>query len=183
MYSEKFKELFDKIMENNQDDPENGEFIINFVYERTGKFVNYFNKVYEDTAGTTRDRTLFAAGRLSQEDLQYNIERRDSARRSAHEMAIAACQQINRQCQANGIPNICPDTSDRYEIANFIGDFIQDVYQEGIGKGKEQEKETKGNSLDDAFAFAKEKYASYKASAESVKTKMEEKWKTTEQSR
>lgn len=179
MYVEKFKTLMDAIVENNKGDQQEIDYLTNFTYERAGKFVIYFNRVYDDVLGSQMDRALFAGGALSQEDLQTRTMKRDSDRRSAHDMAISACEQINRFCKVNGVPNICPETTDRYEVAEFIGRFVQDVYQEGI-RDKSLEKDLAcktGHSLDDAFAYANAKKESYKTSAADVKEKMETKWK------
>ena len=54
-------------------------------------------------------------------------------RRNAHNSAIDACSIINRLCDIYGCDHICPDTNDRYIIADFIGSFVYNVYLEGQG--------------------------------------------------
>lgn len=181
MYVEKFRKLMDSISKKEKD-PEKLKDNLEFIYDRSSKFVNYFNKVCDHVLISESEHKKFFSGLISREKMMFAIEDADDSRRKAHDVATSACAQINRLCKQYDVPAICPDTTDRHEIAEFIGRFVQDVYQEGIrDKSLEKDLDCKtGHSLDDAFEYAKKECEKLKATAPAVKEKMEEKWKTTE---
>lgn len=108
--------------------------VVEFLEERFKYFVNYFNTVYEMVISAEANHRFLDMGKISIEEYQDRMMRLDSSRRSAHEVAIAACKQINRQCDAVNLPHICPDTDDRYLIADFVGSFVYNIYEEEISK-------------------------------------------------
>lgn len=149
------KELFVRM-----DDAE----VVEFLEERFKHFVDYFNNVYEMVISAEANRRFLDMGKISIEEYQDRMMRLDSSRRSAHEVAIAACAQINRQCDRVNLPHICPDTTDRYVIADFIGTFVYNIYEEEI---------TKVISMDQAIDAARKNGSTYSA-AEIEKVKEED---------
>lgn len=62
--------------------------------------------------------------------MQEAIMGLDQKRRIQHESAIANCNMLNRISQAYGVPDFAPiDTKDRYQVADFIGQFCGEVYE------------------------------------------------------
>lgn len=183
MYLENFKELTTAIAEK-ETDPAEALKMGDYLYDRTSKFVNYFNKVCDHMIKGEIAHQMFHAGKLSRENMLFQIERLDGNRRSAHDMAAVACTQINRLCDTYQVQPFCPDTTDRHEVAEFVGRFVQEVYQDGI-KDRSLEKNNfkAGHSLDDAFTYAKMESKKLKAKGSDVKEKMEEKWKEAKESR
>lgn len=68
------------------------------------------------------------------EDLREAIENMDKSRRIKHEAAIAACSQINRECDRLNVPRFCPETDDRYIVADFCAQVSVEFFLDGIGK-------------------------------------------------
>lgn len=114
---------------------------IDFVNERFDKFRKYFNAVYEHVYGSSTALTLIHGGMMSVEKYQDKVMRLDRNRKEAHDMAIKACAQINRQCDMYGLDHLCPeveiDTRDgnkctnRDEIGDFVGRYMYSVFQQG----------------------------------------------------
>ena len=66
------------------------------------------------------------------------IQALDASRRNAHEGAIVACAQLNRLCtEFYDCPAFCPDTQDRYVVADFCAQVAVEFYLDGIGKDKD----------------------------------------------
>lgn len=107
---------------------------IEFIEDRFKKFVNYFNAVYDMVISSEANKALLSMDRISIEEFQDRIKKADESRRIFHDSAIAACNQINRLCDNVNLPHICPDTNDRYIIADFIGSFVYNIYEEEISK-------------------------------------------------
>ncbi len=128
---DKIKDLINAINTKETDNPQE---MFEFVWERLEKFTNYFNAVYKDVVKSTINRELLVAGRISQEEFQDRITNSDFERRTCHNSAISACAQLNRLCDAYEIEKFCPETDDRHIIADFIGTFVYNIYQEGIGE-------------------------------------------------
>ena len=70
--------------------------------------------------------------RYEGEERRYEIERLDRARRSSHDAAISSARMLNRMCEAFGTEAFCPDTEDRYVIADFCGVITITFFCEGI---------------------------------------------------
>lgn len=71
---------------------------------------------------------------LEGEDLRNAIQQMDMSRRRKHEAAIVACSTINKTCDYYHVPHICPDTDDRYIIADFCAQVSAEFYLDGLGK-------------------------------------------------
>lgn len=68
---------------------------------------------------------------------RHEIEAIDVARKLAHDAAISAITTLNRWCDMFGIERLADvDTTDRYAVADFVGDFVLELYKGEInGKG------------------------------------------------
>lgn len=114
---------------------------IQYVNERFDKFRKYFNSVYEHVYGSSTSLTLVHGGMMTPEAYQDMVVRLDGKRKQAHDMAIVACGQINRQCDTYGLEHLCPEViederdhtkcANRGEIADFVGRYMYSVYQQG----------------------------------------------------
>ena len=114
---------------------------IAFVNERFDAFRKYFNAVYKHVYGSSIALTMVHGGRMEVEDYQNKEVKYDADRKSAHDMAIAACDQINRQCDMYGIDHLCPEVEydpvnnkkcvNRGAIADFVGRYMYSVFQQG----------------------------------------------------
>lgn len=133
---EKLRTLFAAICDQEKDSTEaNG--IIDFIVERLNTFPAYFDVVYKDVLSSESDTMLRNAGLIDQEQFAFRRESIDKTRRLKHDVAISACNQINRQCDTYGVPHICPDIDmehvNRTMVADFIGTFVYNTYEHGIG--------------------------------------------------
>ena len=128
---ENVNNLFNRIaeMENVKD----AQYISEFVQDSLMNFTKYFNAVYKDVLQQRSNRALFDMGRIDKDEYVYRIEENDKARRFAHNIAIDSCNQLNRLCDKYEIPHFCPEKeASRSEVADFIGKFVYDYYQDGI---------------------------------------------------
>lgn len=148
---------------------------VDFVNEALNSFTHYFNVVYKDYLQGQLNRNLYEMGKIDREELVYRIEKNDAMRRTAHDVAIGKCNQLNRLCDRYGVERFCPgEEADRTEIAEFIGKFVYNFYQEGLGKN-DKLIENEPKSLDEAIEHAKKKFVSpdtgYNTNANFAKSK------------
>lgn len=91
-----------------------------------GSFVEYQNHVIN--MGVTQP-TIHA--RYKGQKIRDKLEDLDKTRKIKHDAAIANASMLNRICDNYGVERIVPiDTNDRYAVADFIGDFCTEVYEE-----------------------------------------------------
>lgn len=137
------------------------------VDERLDAFRGYFNAVYNHVMGCESARFSFNAGYIDAEQLRERIAKLDGERRSAHELAINACSILNRMCDIYELEHLCPEVKrnalgvviNREEIADFCGQFVYNVFQEGIGGPSLEDIRQEKNlptQFDTAFAIAEE---------------------------
>ena len=138
----KIKNLADAI---SKQEPEDADFYCNFISERLETFTNYFNAVYKDVLGMEINKSLRDSGRIPQEEFERRVLDNDNSRHKKHDLGIDACNQLNRLCEKYGVEPFCPDGTDRYKVADFIGTFVYNVYESGIGQ----------KSLDKAIELAR----------------------------
>lgn len=130
MYNELVKAIIEK-----ETDKEEVTYLVSFIEERLEVFVKYFNAVFKDVTSSSMNRQLFAAGYIDGKTLQERTMATDSARKTVHDLAISCCAQLNRLCATYGVTPFCPsENADRTEVADFIGTFVYNVYQNGRGK-------------------------------------------------
>lgn len=69
------------------------------------------------------------------EEIQDVRIRLDQNRRISHDAAIANLNMLNRICNGYQVEPIAPiDTSDRYAVADFIGELCGELYESGQNK-------------------------------------------------
>lgn len=127
-YTEKIKRFVKAVTEQETDSDEIAFYLETFE-EKAYTFSRYCMAVYKMEIRMPVVRTLYAG---DIERLQESIMAMDERRRIAHEAAISACAVINRLCDRFDQPRMCPETEDRYEIADFVGRFVYEVYLNGI---------------------------------------------------
>ncbi len=85
------------------------------------------------------------------DEFRDNMQSIDRRRHDAHENAICSMDMLNRTNERLGLkPFFDIDTSDRYAVADTVGQYVCEMYNEGNGKtlddavlGKTQEYDTK----------------------------------------
>lgn len=131
-FIDKEKQLLEKLRQTNYEMFDgNREEALDFVSQRLTAFPNYANVVI-------REQILTPIWRLNMEgqQLRDQIMGMDQRRRSSHDNAIASLNGLNRMCKRLGIGRFADiDTSDRHAVADFVGDYVNELYNSGIGKG------------------------------------------------
>lgn len=157
------KDLREAIV-NRQEDQEYIEEDLELVDEKLDAFRQYFNAVFEHVMGSESNRFLCNAGYMEPDVMRDKNMELDAARRSKHEKAIDACNILNRLCDRHGIEHLCPDVEkdgekcmNRDEIAEFVGYFVYNVYQQGIGAPELDQIRGDRTAIDTAIDIAKEK--------------------------
>lgn len=73
--------------------------------------------------------------RFDGEELRDKVQDIDQSRHVYHESAISSLKQLNRLCSIYGLsPYADIDTSDRYAVADFVGTWISEIYEDGKSK-------------------------------------------------
>lgn len=130
-YIEKEKNLLQKLHETNYQmfDGDKQE-ALDFIADQLEKFPNYANIVIREQIMTPIWYQKFEG-----QELRDHIQNMDQQRRSTHETAISAVIILNRistQLDLDKFADI--DTTDRYKVADFIGEYTDELYNNGIGK-------------------------------------------------
>lgn len=125
MFLEKYNSLVDKIISENQEDAKE---IIDFLDERVLYMPKYISALSAHVIGSKSAGKLMRSGYIPIEEYQHRITKLDSERTSAHNMALTAMDQINRQCEIYGLAHICPDDPDRYTRANFAAAVTMECF-------------------------------------------------------
>ncbi len=115
-------------------DREEFEARLEIVGKGLESFTKYFNAVYNDVMQSEVNKVLRDTGRIDQEEYERRIIASDQQRRAIHNRAITSCAQLNRYCEQFGVPKFCPETDDRHVVADFIGSFVSEIYQDGQQK-------------------------------------------------
>lgn len=126
------------------------EEAFDFVSEQLEKFPQYTNIVI-------REQIMMPIWRFRYdgEELRDKIQDIDQKRKIAHDSAIASVNILNRLSKNLGLePFADIDTNDRHEVANFVGQYVNEVYNKGIG-----------NTFDDATHEKTEEYDTKKISS------------------
>lgn len=93
-------------------------------------FVTYANTVIRMTVMIPIWRNRFEGS-----DLRDKIQGIDAARRANHEAAISSIAMLNRIMKAHGLEPFAEiDVTDRYQVADFVGAFISEIYEDGKSK-------------------------------------------------
>lgn len=121
-----FKELVNAINSPDNEYRENDLDMLNYNMAAFGEYVQI---VYHQNYSTP-----IKYATLEGEELREAIQSMDKNRRIKHEAAIAACSQINRDCEYYNVPKFCPETTDRHIIADFCAQVTAAFYLDGIGR-------------------------------------------------
>ena len=93
-------------------------------------FVTYANTVIRMTIMIPIWRNRFEGS-----DLRDKIQGIDATRRANHEAAISSIAMLNRIMKAHGLEPFAEiDVTDRYQVADFVGAFISEIYEDGKSK-------------------------------------------------
>lgn len=133
MIKEKIFNLINAINKSIESDSvDEKEELYTFVVDTTNKYVQYVNSVII----MELEMALYQGIRFDDpEKYKDKIIKLDTNRKQSHDIAISSCNQLNRLCETVNVDKICDfDTSDRYKVADFIGNFINEMYNEGIKK-------------------------------------------------
>ncbi len=114
------KEKYEKLIKASGDDAD-------FVADQMDNFRRYVNSVVE-----MEIRLPLLRMRCSSiEDYQEKVMELDKKRRSSHECAIDSCNILNRLSEKLGLPAFFEgDTNDRYEVADFCLQVINELFLE-----------------------------------------------------
>ena len=93
-------------------------------------FVTYANTVIRMTV-----MVPIWKNRFDGEDLRDRISSIDATRRANHETAISSIAMLNRLMKAHGLQPFAEiDVTDRYQVADFVGAFVSEIYEAGKSK-------------------------------------------------
>lgn len=112
------------------------DVMLNAAVEQFSYFTGYVNAVIDYVI---KGEMLRASG-ASFDQLRDGLERLDVTRKMCHDGAITAVNTINRLCDMFGVERLTDvDTTDRYAVADFVGNFVLEIYKGEIdGKGMDQ---------------------------------------------
>lgn len=117
------------------------EIMLNAMVQQLDYFTKYVNSVVDYVI---KGEMLRESG-ASFDQLRAGLERLDVSRKLCHDGAISAVNMINRTCNMYDVEVLTDvDTTDRHAVADFVGNFILEIY-----KG-----EIDGNGMDQAVAEA-----------------------------
>ncbi len=101
--------------------------------EFVGKMMEAFPE-YVNTVVTYQTQIPIVRMRYEGEDLMERIMAIDRQRHNAHESAISSVNILNRVCEKMGLePFTAVDTTNRTAVADFVGQFVNETYNGGIG--------------------------------------------------
>lgn len=123
MLKEKYETLLKEVIKD-----EDKDFLLETIEDKVSSFPRYVEQVYNMEVLIP---ILYA--RYEGEELRDKITNLDLSRRMAHESAIAACSCLNRLCDSFGVPKICPESTNRGLIADFVGKFVYEMFLCGTG--------------------------------------------------
>lgn len=133
MYKEKVSNLMHAIV-NSDDNAEDKKMDLEFVESRMSAFTDYVAHV---AWMETRIQRLNIEG-VRGEEWRDAVTNLDSQRRSKHDVAIGAINQLNRMSQAHGLEPFYDGPTDnehRTEVGDAIGNIVNE-YFEGRTGGK-----------------------------------------------
>jgi len=101
---------------------------LDFITDCFSSLVDYQNVVINQVV-----MTPIYYQRFEGEELRDRVQSLDEKRRSIHDKTIGKVAQLNRICDKYHVPHIAEiDTSDRYAVADFVGQFCYEMYEAGM---------------------------------------------------
>lgn len=142
---EKQNELLLKLHDTNYEIFDgNKDEALDFVGDSLMSFPNYANVVIREQIMTPIWRN-----RCDGEEFRENVERIDRQRRDAHDCAIDSINMLNRLNERLGLePMFDVDTTDRHAVAECVGKYVNELYNNGIGNGFDDAVYEKTNEYD-----------------------------------
>ena len=105
-------------------------YIQNFIKESCIAFPRYIMATNEYVLTVHSILKSRENGDISQEEFERELENVDTSRRTFHNKAIDACNQLNRLCEKYGLEKICDiETSNRAAVANFTSVFSMAIHE------------------------------------------------------
>lgn len=109
----------------------NKDKALEFLGSRLESFPDYANVVIREQVMTPIWRAKFDG-----QEFRDHVQDLDRQRRSAHDSAIMSVNILNRMSQSMGLePFADIDTNDRYAVADFVGQYVNELYNNGIKGG------------------------------------------------
>lgn len=127
-FTEKYKELIKTIASDGCLATEDVQDYVDFLDNSVEKFAAYLQAAVAHDVGVQSARIMIAGGRMDIEDFRYRVTTLDRERKSAHDVAIDSCAQLNRICSRYNLEPICPVTGDRHVIADFVAQTVYEIY-------------------------------------------------------
>lgn len=150
-FIEKEKALLAKLKETNYEFFDNDrEEAFEFLETRLKALPKYVNTVVKESIMLPiwRDR-------YDGQELRDKIQDMDAKRKIVHDKAIASLTALNRLSQNLGLGLFADiDTNDRHAVAEYVGEAVNIVYNEGIGNQE-------GQAFDNAVLKAAETRTEY----------------------
>ena len=101
---------------------------IEFLESRLDTF-----RIYVNAVTSMEYRIPILKFKMEGESLRDVIMELDKSRKICHDNAIATCSAFNRISEQLGLePFFEGDTNDRHQVAEFAGEFVNELYQQGI---------------------------------------------------
>lgn len=124
------KKIMSKLQETNYDlfDGDKDE-ALDFLADKMESFPKYANVVI-------REQIMMPIWQQRYEGQEFRdkVQSIDATRRYAHESTISACDILNRMSKNLGLePFANIDTKDRHAVAEFVGQAVNEMYNDGIG--------------------------------------------------
>lgn len=129
-FTEKQQKLIETLKVNNYPGFRDKDDAFDFIGAQFDSFTNYANSVIHETIMMPIWRNRYEG-----QDLRDKIQDCDRSRRIAHDSAISGINILNRVSDKLGLPPFADiDTTDRFQVADFVGAYMNEVYNNGIGK-------------------------------------------------
>lgn len=121
---ERVRKLFKCISDDKSLDDEDKKIVHSFVLDTINHFSEYVLATNNYVYTIQSIKELKLSNIIGQDEFERKLKNVDLSRRNKHNIAIDACNQLNRQCDLYGIPRICDiDTSNRVQVADFAAHF------------------------------------------------------------
>lgn len=123
------KNLFHNVSNDNTLTESDKVAIHSFLIETMNHFSEYVQETNNYVFVVQSISELRLTDSISQEEFERQLKNVDLTRRNKHNIAIDACNQLNRQCDFYHIDKICDiDTTNRLQVADFAAKFAMAVH-------------------------------------------------------
>lgn len=135
-YLQKEEQIIKKLAETNYAAVEgNKKVAFDFISGSLSSFPDYAQTVIGQETQMRMLNVMYSG-----EEFRDRTQTLDQTRRNAHNNAIGSINALNRFCKNLGLePFADINTNDRHAVAEFVGDYVNEVYREGISSGPQQE--------------------------------------------